>query len=212
MLVLPICLIVKKLLLLNVVVLLVIFLVSVLPDYYVNYPVYYSFMNTIEQFQWTPIVYILIAGVLLSGALGYYKFKSAPYLHRFLTINILLDITFLLAISFEGTVVVLKTRAEYESISSQYKAKAKSDIRNGLIIYESMGFPMSMDSKIQEDKIDSIMGTYGIAYNFGGCVITGPLLKAQSDYKTITESYLDKRNGKGWRERMNRQIAEIRNN
>jgi hypothetical protein len=35
-------------------------------------------------------------------------------------------------------------------------------------------------------------------------------LRAQSEYEVLTEPYLDQRNGKDWKRRMNKQIEEIR--
>lgn len=203
----------KKLLLFNVAVVFGLFLASVLPSYYINYPVYYSFINAFEQFEWTLFVGILIAGVLLSGVLGYYKSKSIPYPQRFLMINILLDIILLIFISIHDILVALDAKTEYEALSLKYKLKAKSDIKNDLIIYETFGFPVSLDSAHEtEEKVDSLVRTYGITHNNIGCVITGPLLKAQSDYNALTEPYLDIRNGEGWKNRMQQQITQIRNN
>jgi len=83
-----------------------------------------------------------------------------------------------------------------------------------LIVYETAGFPVPLDSlaQIKQDKIDNLRRTYGIVTKNIGCLITGPLLRAQSDYEVVTQSYLDRRNGTGWKHRMNQQIEEIRNN
>jgi hypothetical protein len=43
-----------------------------------------------------------------------------------------------------------------------------------------------------------------------GCMVTAPLLKAQSEYEQLTAPFLDRRNGPGWKHRMELQIENIR--
>jgi hypothetical protein len=80
-----------------------------------------------------------------------------------------------------------------------------------LIIHETIGFPIPDSAgQVEEDQIDSLMNTYGLARRNMGCMGSGALWRAQSDYEALTEPYLDQRNGKDWKRRMNKQIEEIR--
>jgi hypothetical protein len=203
-----------KLLVINAVTLLTLLIAVILPDYYINSPVYVDFTQSLAGFEWLIFAAILLAGIILSGILASIKFKNLAYLHRFQVINILLDIAFLIFISYHGIMAIVAAQREYELLSSEYIIKAKSDMKRGLIIYETAGFPVVGDSAAQakDAKIDSLMRTYGLAHNNIGCVVTAPLLRAQSDYKVLTASYLEKRNGPGWKHRMDKQIEQIREN
>lgn len=54
------------------------------------------------------------------------------------------------------------------------------------------------------------MKTYGLESRNIGCMGTAPLLKVQSEYEQLTAPYLDRRNGSGWKHRMDIQIENIR--
>lgn len=201
----------KILLTINALILLLLFIVGLIPDYYSNL-VDFNVVDTLRQFEWTVFTGILIIGVLFSGIVGWIKYKNVPYPLRFLRINILINTVLLIFISSRAIPEYLDAKREYEVLSLKYKIKAESDMKNGLIIYEGAGLPMPLDSisQVKADKIDSLRAMYGIATSNIGCMISGPLLRAQSDYKELTQPFLDERNGKGWRQRMNREIAEIR--
>ncbi len=119
---------------------------------------------------------------------------------------------FLFFISYHATLAILSAKREYEVLLSEYRRKAESDIKNGLIAYETAGMPILLDSVVQarEDKIDSLRRSYGLATRNMGCLITAPLLKAQDEYKLLTAPYLNRRNGLGWQQRMDEQIKSIR--
>jgi hypothetical protein len=187
------------------------FIAATLPDYYNHYSVYHGLINTISQFEWAIFLGTLMAGLLLSGVLGLIKFNKVPYLFRLLGINILFDTLFLIFIAYKGIPIFFDGKRDYELLASEYKIKAESDIKNGLIIHETLGFPIPHSAgQAEEDRIDSLMNTYGLARRNMGCMVSGPLLRAQSEYEVLTEPYLDQRNGKDWKRRMNKQIEEIR--
>jgi hypothetical protein len=54
------------------------------------------------------------------------------------------------------------------------------------------------------------MKKYGLENRNIGCMITAPLLKAQSEYEQLTAPFLDRRNGPGWKRRMDAEIESIR--
>ena len=61
-------------------------------------------------------------------------------------------------------------------------------------------------------KTDSILKIYGISVKNLGCTIMPELTKATEEYAKITEVYLTKRNGKGWRIKMENEIQKINKN
>ncbi|KAA0993520.1 FEKKY domain-containing protein [Dyadobacter aurulentus] len=202
----------KKLLIINVVILAVLLIAVVAPDYYINYEVYVNLMDSLASFEWLTLLGILSGGALLSAFFAGIKPNKIPYTSRFLKINIAFNTAFLLLILYYAALAVLSAKREYEELLSEYKIKAVSDIKNGLIVYETFGFPIVLDSadRAQIAKIDSLRRSYGLESRNIGCMMTAPLLRAQSEYEKLTAPYLDRRNGPGWKQRMDTQIANIR--
>ena len=58
-------------------------------------------------------------------------------------------------------------------------------------------------------KRDSIRKNYGLI-SVSYCMISESLDISKKEYRKITEPYLEKRNGKNWRERMKREIESIK--
>ncbi|TDE14792.1 FEKKY domain-containing protein [Dyadobacter psychrotolerans] len=202
----------KKLLIINTVIILLLFIAANLPDYYSNNQLSNSLIDSFIHFEWLIFSGILMAGVLLASFLGCIPFKKIPYKHRFLRVNIFIDIVFLLFLAYTGALAMLDAKKEMDVLLVEYRIKAESDIKNGLITYETAGLPWLLDSaaEARDKKVDSIMLTYGIARRNAGCIVSGPLLRAQSYYEQLTASYLDQRNGPAWEHRMNRQIDKVR--
>lgn len=173
---------------------------------------YAGLIDSLTGFEWILFLGILAAGVLVSALFACIKFKDISYKRRLLGINVFFNLMFLLFISYHGTLAILSARREYEVLLSEYKIKAESDIKNGVIVYETAGLPISLSptEQIKEDKIDSLMRTYGLESRNTGCMVTAPLLKAQSEYEQLTAPFLDRRNGPGWKYRMELQIESIR--
>lgn len=196
----------------NVVTVAVLFVAAVVPSYYINYNVYVSVMDLLAGFEWLTFLGILAAGALVSALFACIKFKNIPYKRRFLGADIFFNLAFLLFISYQGTLAILSAKNEYEVLLSEYKIKAESDIKNGLIVYETAGLQIASGpaEQMKEDKIDSLMRTYGLESRSIGCMVTAPLLKAQSEYEKLTRPFLDRRNGPGWKHRMKLQIENIR--
>jgi hypothetical protein len=203
---------VKKLLILNAVTLTVLLIAIVAPGYYINKEVYASLSDSLAGLEWLTFLGILAGGALLSALFASVKLKKTSYKHRFLGTNIIFNLAFLLFISYHGTLAIFSARREYELLLSEYKIKAESDIKNGLIVYETVGLPISLGptEQMKEGKIDSLMKTYGLESRNIGCMVTAPLLKAQSEYEQLTARYLDQRNGPGWKHRMDIQIENIK--
>jgi hypothetical protein len=209
---LQILLTLKKLLIIDAVTVAVLFMAAVVPNYYINYQVYVSLIDSLADFEWFIFLGILAAGALVCALFACIKFKNISYKRRFLGANVFFNLAFLLFISYHGTLAILSAKKEYEVLLSEYKIKAESDMKNGVIVYETAGLPISLSptEQMKEDKIDSLMRTYGLESRNMGCMVTAPLLKAQSEYEQLTAPFLDRRNGAGWKHRMELQIENIR--
>ncbi|MEN9337250.1 MAG: hypothetical protein RLZZ500_2237 [Bacteroidota bacterium] len=97
----------------------------------------------------------------------------------------------------------------------EFKKDAENDIKNDDV--KTFGFGLSLPSKneaqeIEKVKTDSILKVYGLTAKNLGCTIMPELTKATKEYEKITEVYLTKRNGKGWRMKMENEIRKINKN
>ena len=202
----------SRLILLNAAVLLMLLCAVVMPEYSINYSLHFSLINFLARFEWLIFTGIIFAGILVSVLLALVSIEKIPYVHRLLSVDAFINTGFLFFVSYHGISTIIDFQEEYEVLSLKYKAMAESDIRNGVIIYETAGFEISLDSvqELKVAKIDSLSRTYGITYHNTGCMTSAPMLRAQRDYEQLAESYLDRRNGAGWRDRMNMQIEKIK--
>jgi hypothetical protein len=102
-----------------------------------------------------------------------------------------------------------------EELLAQFKKDAENDIKNDNVKTFGFGLPLPPKNKVQEVekvKTDSILKSYGLTVKNLGCTIMPELTKASEEYEKITEVYLTKRNGKGWRMKMENEIRKINKN
>ena len=106
--------------------------------------------------------------------------------------------------------------SEFETeLVAQFKEDAESDIKNDDVKTFGFGLPLPPKNKVQEVekvKTDSILKIYGLTVKNLGCTIMPELTKATEEYEKVTEVYLTKRNGKGWRMKMENEIRKINKN
>ncbi|MFY7815507.1 MAG: hypothetical protein ACOVRK_10015, partial [Chryseobacterium taeanense] len=88
---------------------------------------------------------------------------------------------------------------------------AKEDIKKDNVTYRfSGGFSIPEYDAETLNKIDSIRKKYGINYENTGCTVDAIDMEGQKRYEETVKPYLDKRNGKGWAEKMNREIDNLK--
>jgi len=89
---------------------------------------------------------------------------------------------------------------------NHYIQEAKIDIENDAVYVEFWG--MSEGVKEEDfEKVDSIAASYGVRLGFVSCIINlRPYEKAEERYEKMTNEYLEKRNGKDWYKKMEKEI------
>ena len=97
----------------------------------------------------------------------------------------------------------------------EFKKDAENDIKNDDV--KTFGFGLLLPPKneveeIEKLKTDSILKVYGLTVKNLGCTIMPELTKVTEEYEKITETYLTKRNGKGWRIKMENEIRKVNKN
>jgi len=97
----------------------------------------------------------------------------------------------------------------------EFRKKAENDIKNDDVKIFGGGLPLPPKNERDGEKqkqIEIVRLKYGLHPKNLGCTISDELTKAQEEYIKLTDVYLNKRNGKGWRETMEKQIDSIKKN
>ena len=119
-------------------------------------------------------------------------------------------------VAFIICVVFFNCKSPDSPLLAEYKNQALHDIEVDSVKTFTYGLPfispIEAQRKIQEirkHKRDSIYKKYGLFMKNQGCVIGDKKMdEAISAYHKITDSYLDNRNGKGWKEKMEKELSK----
>lgn len=97
---------------------------------------------------------------------------------------------------------------------NEFRKEAEIDIRNDDVKILTQGIPLPPKNEFlqaQDDSIQLVRKKYGLTIKNIGCIISPEINAAQDEYNKVTEIYLEKRNGKNWRTKMQDEIGIIRN-
>lgn len=132
--------------------------------------------------------------------------SKTKFLRAFLTLNVLLFL-FLLYTSVNQFV---QTKKEINKLENESIKQAKTDIKNNQVSIKYVGgFEIPLYDKKTNQKIDSIRKKYGVTYENTGCIIDAKFILVNEKYNNIIRAYLDKRNGKGWQQRMEKEVENF---
>ena len=114
----------------------------------------------------------------------------------------------------------LSCKSKDTTLMIDFQNQALHDIEVDSIKHFTYGLPFISPvqsernkQEIQKNKIDSIYKDYGLYLQNLGCVIGDKKMdKSTKEYYKITDPFLDKRNGKGWEEKMKKEIENINKN
>ena len=181
-----------------------------------NYPEELKILEIIQEYvEWKPLLLIYISLILISIIASFIILKKQTFLYKFCKALICVNIIGILFMSLNGINQYVEKKRNYDEILSEFLNNAKNDIKNDNIKRFSFGLQLPPKNKAQEvEKIksDSILKIYGITIKNLGCTIMPELTKATEEYKKVTEVYLAKRNGKGWRVKMKRELQKVNKN
>ena len=202
---------IKKLTILNIIILILIFIANIGTFYGINYPIKFNFLYNFSDYGFGYILIVLAIIAILTFLVSSLNIKNLDFTNKFLRIFALLNSIFLAFIIFEGISGFTIQMKEYAKLETEYINQAKEDIKNDNVTYKyAGGLTISeCDSKI-ENKIDSINKNYGVRYFNTGCIIMEQNIKAQEKYAEIVKPYLEKRNGKDWEQKMKNEIETIK--
>lgn len=201
----------KKIIYWNIAVFILIFMAAIVAFYGYNYPTRFRFVYDFNDYG-LGFILLIIIGIAISAALvASLDFKKLDFKNKFFRVVLLLNSLVLFFTIYEGLDGFLQNRKVLTDLENEYIRQAKTDIQNDQITYRfAGGLELPMDTEKTIQKIDSIHQKYGLTYFNTGCTILEINNKAQEKYKITVKPYLEKRNGKDWESKMNKEIAKIR--
>lgn len=201
----------KKLTILNIILLLLIFLANIGLFYGINYPVRFDFLFHFRNYDFEFIMIVLIILAIPSALISTVEFKNYKFKTKFFGVFALLNTIFLGFIIWQGIEGYNIKKQEYQIVEAEYVRQAKLDIKNDSVTYKYAGGLEVPDyNQVILGKIDSINKNYGVKYFNTGCIIMEQNIKAQEKYAEIVKPYLEKRNGKNWEQKMAKEIERIK--
>ena len=121
----------------------------------------------------------------------------------------------ILFIVIKSSIGFVESSKIYNETLLTFRKDAINDMKNDNVKSFSQGLELphkNEEMQIKFRKADSIQNIYGLHRKNLGCTIMPSLTKSQEEYYRITKPYLDKRNGKGWEEKMKKEIENINKN
>ena len=85
-----------------------------------------------------------------------------------------------------------------------YEELAREEIQIGQVEIWVGGLILHVDTGVPDSAYNAIRNKYGFSIRYTGCDVTGV-----KEHNAVIETYLEKRNGTGWREKMNKELEEI---
>ena len=202
----------RRLIIINSILTFLLLIVFILGYYLLEYPDDFDISRYIRDAEWKPFALTVFGLVIAAIALSFLPLTKYNQKRKATIFFAALQGLFLSLFVFKMLANYKQNKKEFDDLLSQYKEKAAADVKSGFIEIEYAGGLELADEREQKmgDEIDSVRRTYGLSYRNSGCIVSAALIKAQEEYERLTKSYLDKRNGPGWEERMNGQIEAIR--
>lgn len=177
--------------------------------YFINYPMKLYWPDAFNSSDWILLLMILGVIVLVSWLMSHLSIRNFNPVNKFLLVFSIICSLLLCFINFCSLNIFFKTKRELAAATETYIRQAKEDIKNDSIVFRFAG-GLSIAGNL-DGKIDSIRHRYGVHYQNTGCTIDAIEMEGDEKYRETVKPYLEKRNGKGWEERMKREVGKLKN-
>jgi hypothetical protein len=206
----------KKLLTIAIFSTILLWVINIFVYYLFDYPNELDILKIIrDNVEWKPLLLIYLALIIISIVTSLLFYKSMTFINKFYKIMISFNIIGMIIMSVIGINRFMENKKSYDEILAKFRKEAENDIKNDDVKIFGFGLPFPPKNKaeeIEKIKTDSILNIYGLEVKNLGCTIMPQLTKASEEYEKITEVYLTKRNGNGWREKMQNDIQKVNKN
>jgi glucan phosphoethanolaminetransferase (alkaline phosphatase superfamily) len=192
---------------------LILWIVNILVYYLFNYPEHFTLTDILTQHvEWKEL--LLIYGVLFLVAIFFSLifYKKISFSRKLIRSMILINVLCTFLMLANGLYRFYNNRQELKESVLSFQNEAKEDIKKDKIKEFGGGLLLPPKNKIEYKKfvkVDSIKKNYGLI-PVSYCTISESLEISKEEYRKISEPYLEKRNGKNWREKMRQEIESIK--
>lgn len=200
----------KKLITINLTVILLVTAVYILEYYYVNYPMQFNLWYMVKESQLQYLLFIFGITALISYLVSSLDFKKLSFKDKFLQVFPVLNSLILAFFVYTFFTAFIKNKKDLNTLEQHYVREAEKDIKKDQIVIRYAGFVIPTYDEKTAHLINSIYQKYGIISKNTGCIIDAMDTKAQEKYNELTDSYLEKRNRKGWKDRMKKEIDNLK--
>ncbi|WP_407402865.1 hypothetical protein [Chryseobacterium sp.] len=202
---------IKKLTILNIIILILIFISNIGEFYAINYPIKFDLFHNFSNYGFGYLLITFSIIVVITYLISNLNIQNLSFKHKFLAFFALINTIFLFFLVFTGFSKYNENKINYLKLENIYITQAKKDITADNVTYEyAGGLIISECDQTIENKIDSIYKKYGVTYFNTGCNIMEDQNKAQEKYAEIVKPYLEKRNGKNWEQKMKFEIELLK--
>jgi len=199
----------KKLITINLTIVLLVTAAYILQYYFINYPVQFDLWYIVKecQLQYLPFFFAITA--LVSYLVSSLNFKKLSFKGKFLRVFPFLNSLILAFFVFISFTAFIKNKKDLNALEKHYVQEAEKDIRKDQVVIRNVGFIVPAYDEKTVHLINSIYQKYGIVSKNTGCIIDAMDTKAQEKYNELTDPYLEKRNGNNWKQRMEKEIDDV---
>lgn len=183
----------------------------ILESYITNYPMMSDLPHLIKESKLEYLAVILAFTALVSYLISSLDVKKLNFKAKFLRVFPVINGLIILFFIYLSVDTFLATQKKISKSENNYIQQAEEDIKNDKITLEYIsGLSTPIQNSQTLHHIDSIRKKYGITYRSTGCIIDPIDHKAQTKYAQTVAPYLEKRNGKNWQDRMQKEIDQIK--
>lgn len=192
---------------------LILWIVNILVYYLFSYPEHFTLTDILTQHvEWKQL--LLIYGGLFLAAIFFSLifYKKISFSQKLIRSMILINVLCTFLMLANGLYRFYNNREELKQSILSFQNEAREDIKKDQIVEFGGGLALPPKNKIEHIKfikVDSITKSYGLK-RVNYCTISESLEISKEAYRKITEPYLEKRNGKHWREKMQHEINAIK--
>lgn len=189
---------------LNVIAFLLSWIAITVSYYSFLYPAPFAIVPLLRQVEWKYFLLVYTVLLLFAFTFSFMLSRQGAFQRTFFKTLLALQIAAMMTMSILTFLTLNKKRSGLKELFSELEKQAAHDIEADSIHYISYGFPIP-DSNYM--KRDSIMAKYGIRYT-ANCIIDQLTKESDAYYKQLTNTYLNKRNGKNWKKKMQKELEQ----
>ncbi|SNR37235.1 hypothetical protein [Flavobacterium sp. ov086] len=192
---------------------LTLWIVNVLVYYLFNYPECFTLTDILTQHvEWKQLLLIYVGLFLAAIFFSLIFYKKISFSRKLIRSMILINVLCTFLMLANGLYRFYNNRQELKESILSFQNEAREDIKKDQIIEFGGGLalpPRNKTEYIKFIKVDSITKSYGLK-RVNYCTVSESMKISKEEYRKITEPYLEKRNGKHWREKMQHEIDAIK--